>query len=258
MTPIALFGDTSPPHQAELARAIDRSGCDRAVFLGDAVDEHGYLRRRRRIARWTRDLMPLHGRLFAICGNHDFGDDGDTAAYAAALEQLGCTAEMRFRFSFSHEGFHVLGLTIPRGAHAVTADDLSWCEREFKRGPAQHTRVVAVHEPLFPVAARIGLSLDVSPSSRDAFLAYLEHWRVSALVCGHEHLYSRRTVGAGVVQIISGGGGARAEVALIGQSDASAAEPHYVVLNPSPSGPVLSARSVAGEDLDRVHLVREQ
>lgn len=255
MTSIAAFGDTSPPRQAQIARAVERAGHSLAVFLGDAVDEHGAIRRRRRMARWAHDLEPLRGRLAAIGGNHDYETGGgEVTGYAAALGSLDCGPRERLRFSVSVGGIHVVGLTIPKGAHAVPADDLTWCEAQFSRADPGDARVVAVHEPLYPVASRIGLSLDMVPASRDAFAGYLEHWKVLAVLCGHEHLYARRSLGPRLVQITSGGGGARPETAVFAQCDASSTVPHYVSLSRARGALTITAHALDGHDLDRIAL----
>ena len=254
MSAVAVFGDTAPPIQAGIAAAVAAAAPDAAVFLGDAVDRHGSWAERRGLRRWTRDLAPLAGRLYAIAGNHDFGSDGGLDRYSAALEALGCTADRRERFSLELEGMHLVGVTVGHRRAAVAEADLDWCEDRFRRSATGAARILAVHQPLFPLAGRIGISLDAEPASRDALLGRLVAWGVRVVVCGHEHLYARRRIGGDIVQIGAGGGGASREKALFGHAECIANEPHYVVLSAERGQLTVTASAIDGRPLDRLTL----
>ena len=253
MTAVAVFGDTAPPLQARIAEAVAHAGPQAVVFLGDAVDRHGRFAGRGR-KRWIRDLGPLRDRMFAIGGNHDFDPDGGLSGYAAALDELGCDATRRTRFRLDLDGLVLLGLTVPYGTNAVPSADLQWCEGEFATAPGGAARVVAVHQPLFPIAGRIGISLDADAESRDEFLVALRRWRVNAVVCGHEHLYARRWIAEGLMQIGAGGGGARNESAVIGHAEHTANQAHFVMLTPGDGTLGVTAWSADGDLLDRASL----
>lgn len=254
MTVVAVFGDTAPPAQGRIAEAAARVRPEAVVFLGDAVDQHGRWSARRGLRRWVRDMTPLRDRLFAIAGNHDFDAGGDLSGYMAALEELGCGPARRGRFRLDLEGLVLLGLTVPHGANAVAPEDLRWCEESFATAAAGAARVVAVHQPLFPIAGRIGISLDADPRRRDELLASMRAWRVDVVVSGHEHLYARRWIADGVLQIAAGGGGARSERAVFGHADHTANQEHFVVLVPGDGTLGVEARSADGDLLDRFSL----
>lgn len=251
MSAVAVFGDTAPPIQAGIAASVAAANPDAVVFLGDAVDRHGAWAGRRGLQRWTRDLAPLEGRLYAIAGNHDFGSDGGLDRYSAALETLRCPADRRERFALELDGIQLLGVTVGHRRAAVSADDLDWCDEHFRRSAPGAVKVLAVHQPLFPLAGRIGISLDADPENRDGLLSRLGAWGVRIVLCGHEHLYARRRIAPDIVQIASGGGGASAEKALFGHADCVANEPHYVVLTSQRDSLTVTASSIDGRLLDR-------
>ncbi len=254
MTAVAVFGDTAPPTQARVAEAVARTHPDAVVFLGDAVDRHGRWAARRGLKRWVRDLAPLRGRLFAIGGNHDFEADGGLSAYSAALDELDCPPARRQRFCVEFDGIRLVGLTVGHHANAVSHEDLRWCADAFADTPAGAAKVVAVHQPLFPIAGRIGVSLDADPARRDDFLAALRGWRVNAVVCGHEHLYARRWIGEGLLQIGSGGGGRPEREGRVRPRRLHRRPAHFVTLTPVDGALGIAAWSPDGEPLDRFTL----
>lgn len=253
MTAVAAFGDTGPPLQARIAAAAAATRPDAVVFLGDAVDHHG-IRRAGRFRAWARDLAPVGANLMAVAGNHDFEEGGSPKRLDAALRALGCPPERRFRFTFADERIHLVGISLPWPRAALTPQDLDWCQERFDAAEPSAVRVLALHQPLFPVAGRIGISLDAEPAARDTLLERLGRWDVRLVLCGHEHLYARREIGPGIVQVISGGGGAKGERAVFGHADVIADRPHFVLLTSTVDGVSLEARSADGDLLDRVAL----
>ena len=253
MTAVAAFGDTGPPLQARIAAAAAAARPDAVVFLGDAVDHHG-VRRARRFRAWTRDMAPVGSRLMAVAGNHDFEKGGSPTRFEAALGTLGCTPERRLRFVFGDDRIHLVGISLPWRRGTLPPEDLDWCQGRFDAAEQSAVRVLALHQPLFPIAGRIGISLDAEPEGRDTLLARLERWGVRLVLCGHEHLYARREIGPGILQVISGGGGAAHERAVFGHADVVVDRPHFVLVTSSADGVSLEARSVDGDLLDRVAL----
>jgi hypothetical protein len=253
VTAVAAFGDTGPPLQARIAAAAAAARPDAVVFLGDAVDHHG-LRRARRFRAWSRDLAPVGPGLMAVAGNHDFEAGGSPARFDAALGNLGCPPERRFRFVFRDARIHLVGISLPWRHAALAPKDLDWCQEGFAAAEPSAVRVLALHQPLFPIAGRIGVSLDAEPAGRDTLLERLERWGVRLVLCGHEHLYARREIGPGILQVISGGGGAERERAVFGHADVVVEQPHFVLLVSTGDGASLEARNPDGDLLDRVAL----
>jgi 3',5'-cyclic AMP phosphodiesterase CpdA len=253
VTAVAAFGDTGPSLQARIAAAVAATRPDAVLFLGDAVDQHG-LRRAGRFRAWARDLAPVGAKLMAVAGNHDFEPGGTPERFDAALRTLGCPPERRFRFTFADDRIHLVGISLPWRRAALAREDLDWCQERFDTADPSAIRVLALHQPLFPIAGRIGVSLDAEPAARDTLLDLLERWGVRLVLCGHEHLYARREIGPGILQVISGGGGAAREHAVFGHADVVSDRPHFVLIAATMEGVSLEARGAGGDLLDRVAL----
>jgi hypothetical protein len=193
-------------------------------------------------------------RLFVVAGNHDFERDGASSRFESALQSLHCPPERRFRFCLGDAHVHLVGVSLPWRSAAVSSDDLHWCGQRFGAARRSAIRVFAVHQPLFPVAGRVGMSLDAEPAARDMLRRSLDAWGVRLVLCGHEHLYARRDISPGITQVISGGGGAQGERAVFGHADVVRPGPHFVVLTATGRGLTLEARTAEGHVFDRIAL----
>jgi 3',5'-cyclic AMP phosphodiesterase CpdA len=91
----------------------------------------------------------------------------------------------------------------------IDAEQFAWLEKELAdKGPSSDFIFVFVHEPLYPVDGHVGSSLDRYPADRDKLAQLLRTWKNKLVVfCGHEHIFNYSVVD-GLVQVITGGGGA--------------------------------------------------
>jgi 3',5'-cyclic AMP phosphodiesterase CpdA len=103
--------------------------------------------------------------------------------------------------------FVVLDSDIAGQEKKITDGQYEWLKRVLSAAGFQH-KFVFVHHPLYPAKGRhYGESLDEYPAERDRLDELFVRDRVDMVFVGHQHLYLRKSKD-GVMQIITGGGGA--------------------------------------------------
>lgn len=90
--------------------------------------------------------------------------------------------------------------------HTIPRDQLDWLRADLEKNRGKFLFVLT-HEPLWMAPGTGSKGLDENPEVQRELAALLKANRVTALFCGHQHLYSR-SQHDGIWQIISGGAGA--------------------------------------------------
>ena len=220
------YGDTrSQPdvHRAVIARIVDAKP-EFVIQTGDLVSNG---RNATQWAEFDKIEQPLHDADIAYYparGNHDLGsyyiqhvpkkyDSGNGYYYA---------------FKRHNATFIAVDSMDPNGTAAGTPQ-YKWLEGELSKAQGKSTHIfVFFHESAF----------SVGPHGPDASAATYLHplfvkYRVSAVFCGHDHLYYR-TVRNGLHYFVTGGGGAplyqpeNSNLAI--QGDVYASVYHYITL----------------------------
>jgi 3',5'-cyclic AMP phosphodiesterase CpdA len=187
----------------EMLDSIARHGPLFVVNTGDIVygragtDERA-MRRMWSIYRDARERLDL--RVHHAPGNHDIFD-----AMSGRLwdELLGPR-----HYAIDTAGVRIIVLDCESDPGRVDDRQRAWLREQLESLDGR-TAFVVLHEPLFPVDAHIGSSLDRHPDDRDLLHAlFVEHREsIGAVFLGHEHFYNDETRD-GVRYVITGGGGA--------------------------------------------------
>ena len=155
---------------------------------------------------WKRS-KPVTVPYFLIAGNHDVDAFMGEDLYKKEVKLPG--NKLYYSFQAGDSLFVCLDSDIPGQTKKITDGQYEWLERELSTSGFEH-KFVFVHQPLYPVKGKgryYGESLDEYPAERDRLAALFARDKVDIVFVGHEHLYLR-TVVKGIVQIITGGGGA--------------------------------------------------
>ncbi|HLN18949.1 MAG TPA: metallophosphoesterase, partial [Patescibacteria group bacterium] len=157
-------------------------------------------------SQWKSATSPFSGKIFAMQGNHDrTGKDKADGAWNAAFNfpKNGPNGFQNMAYSFNHGNTHfaVLDSDKPK-EHIINGAQRSWLDQDLARNKKENT-FVFFHEPAWPVGAKIGESLDVENSERNALWEIIARHRVTAVFSGHEHIFSRKNVN-GVYQFVVG------------------------------------------------------
>lgn len=220
----AVLGDTrtdglDPPDiTGQLVQLAAARQPDVTLANGDlikALETEGEVREQ--WVRWKAAVAPLGAAaqarpwLLPTPGNHDVEDNAfATTLMAEAFPELpenGPPGLLRLTYSSDYRGVRFISLHSEMfgDPHHFGAEQIAWLEGQLANNPNRHTFVFS-HDPAFPVGPHIGSALDVYPQERDQFWALLKQYRVSAYLCGHEHLYNRQTID-GVLQLVVGASG---------------------------------------------------
>ncbi len=150
---------------------------------------------------------PITVPYFLVAGNHDVDDTESEEAYK---KQAGLTGgELYYSFPAGNSLFIVLDSTVPGQDRRIAGQQYEWLKRVLSTSGKKH-KFVFVHHPLYPdkeCGTHYGGCLDKYRQERDRLMELLKENRVTIVFTGHEHLYLRSTVD-GVMQVITGGGGA--------------------------------------------------
>lgn len=204
-----VFGDCRPngdPSRLRLtynvARAMAMEQPQFVLGTGDYIDGANSLAQTRQ--QWQRfftSIVPLQRPtpipLALAVGNHDAGS-GVFASYFG-----------RRYFSFDSGSAHLIVLDTEEGGHvgSIVGTQWDWLVADLAAAAQARLIFVALHEPLFPVSVHRGSSLDRYPQYRDRLHMLFARCKVSAVFCGHEHLYNHQERD-GVHYFITAGGGA--------------------------------------------------
>ncbi len=202
------FGDCHPHGDssryriaADVMRAIALERPQFVLGLGDYIDgAKGIEATRQQWLRFFSILTPLQQPtpipMALAVGNHDYGSPLFDQYFG------------RRYFSFDVGSVHLIILDAqqPSEYGMIAGAQWQWLNADLAAAAQARIIFVAVHQPLFPVGAHRGSSLDKYPNYRDRLHLLFAHNKVSAVFSGHEHLYNHQQRD-GVHYFISGGGG---------------------------------------------------
>lgn len=154
------------------------------------------------------DTIGHYAPIYAVLGNHDTGaKTGELRLeyYFDAFVQYG---EPSTYYSFDYAGVHFTMLDSEQHGieGRIIGDQLAWLENDLETTSSE-MKFVVIHRPLYPIAHIDDSYYDIPAAEREAVQALYEEHNVSLLITGHDHCFNRLTVN-GIVQVISGGGGA--------------------------------------------------
>ncbi len=149
---------------------------------------------------WQRS-KPVTVPYFLTVGNHDVDEFMGEDLYKEEVDLPG--NKLYYSFAVGASLFVCLDSNIPGQGRKITDGQYKWLERVLSTSGYEH-KFVFVHHPLYP---KNGKGLDRYPTERDRLMGLFVKYKVNIVFVGHEHLYLRKVVD-GIVQIITGGGGA--------------------------------------------------
>jgi len=200
----------------------------------------------RQLLKWKEIMKPVYDspgfiwpKIWLTVGNHEVQHRDDEANFRKMFPDVfmnGPQDEIGLTYSFDYENVHFVFVTSDRwyyGDPEVTTDDrrdwhyikhLDWLKNDLAAARERNVRWIFIqsHEPAFPIGGHLKdalpnlgkdlkLPLDSTRqwylNQRDEFWNILKQYKVTAYICGHEHIYGRQEV-EGVYQIVSGSAGA--------------------------------------------------
>ncbi len=179
---------------------------DFVVNTGDMIATPG---NRQEWARFWEMSKPITVPYFLAVGNHDAHPKvpHSEEVYKEEVDLPG--NELFYSFTAGNSLFVVLDTFISGQEQKITGGQYAWLEDVLVNSTRKH-KFIFMHHPLYTEPGKgkhAGSSLDLHPADRDRLAALFVKSKVDAVFAGHEHYYEKRTVD-GIVQIISGGGGA--------------------------------------------------
>lgn len=191
------------------------------LFSGDLV--HGLKNLDAELTGWkaiVADYYPINIYYPAI-GNHENNETlfSDSFSYLPG-EQLPGYNRTAYFFDYANTRFIVLNSLRkdPKGNYIIDSTQRAWLEGLLKNSGKTH-HFVMFHIPPYPTGAHYSNSLNANPVERDALWEIFDKYKVTAVLVGHEHNYSRRVVDSffngndykfnnKVIQLTLGGAGA--------------------------------------------------
>jgi len=155
---------------------------------------------------WQRS-KPVTVPYFLTVGNHDVDAFMGEDLYKEEVDLPG--NKLYYSFAVGNSLFVCLDSNIPGQERKITDGQYKWLERMISNSGYEH-KFVFVHHPLYPENGKgrhYEKCLDKYPAERDRLEGLFAKYKVNIVFVGHEHLYLRKVVD-GIVQIITGGGGA--------------------------------------------------
>jgi hypothetical protein len=154
------------------------------------------------------ELTP--GIILPTVGNHETNGLPSVLPYfTEAFPALPANGPAKYKgmtYSYDNGSVHFISLTSEHpGQFHYIGDQLDWLEQDLRANKQPYTFVFS-HDPAYPVGPHAGSSLDAYPKDRDKFWQLLQTYKVTAYICGHEHLYNRSQQG-GLTQLVIGTSG---------------------------------------------------
>ena len=163
-----------------------------------------------RLKKW-KGIIERYGISFYIgVGNHEIESELSENIVRSVFEmpENGPSGFKELIYSFDYKNAHFVMLDTEafNNFHAIGEVQLKWLKEDVEKNQKK-TIFIFGHDPAYPVYNHIGSSLDKYAVERDELWGIFKKYKVSAYICGHEHLYNM-SIHDGVYQIIAGGGGA--------------------------------------------------
>ncbi len=216
------------------------------VFPGDLVSGNKLSAdtTQKQLDNWKKIMSPIYNdtnmvwpKIWLSVGNHEVQNNKDENLFREEFQNVymnGPDDEKGLTYSFDYDKVHFVFVTTDRW-HYSEADEgggrdwhyvkhLNWLENDLKSAKARGNKYIFVmsHETAFPIGGHLRdglpnlgndlkLPLDSTRqwyiNQRDKFWKILSDNKVTAYICGHEHIYGRESVD-GVYQITAGSCGA--------------------------------------------------
>ncbi len=163
-----------------------------------------------RLKKW-KGVIEKYGIPFYIgVGNHEIESEMSENIVRSVFEmpENGPSGFKELIYSFDYKNAHFVMLDTEafNNFHAIDEEQLKWLKEDIEK-IQKKTIFIFGHDPAYPAYNHIGSSLDKYAVERDELWGMFKKYKVSAYICGHEHLYNK-AIHDGVYQIIAGGGGA--------------------------------------------------
>ncbi len=263
---VGVIGDSGfgGPATRKLVQAMAQEQLDLVIHTGDLV-YNAYQQpdaAQAYAVKLFAPFAPLLRRmpLYPVVGNHDIYDDSfwrGRPFYELAFPPIaaqgiesGDPAGRNRWYALWRGPYQFLMLNtqvLLAGGEDAQAQD-AWLSQRLE-DPRFRLSIPVFHVPPYTS----GLHTDDGALVRQRWLPLFQAAQVPLVLSGHDHNYERLQVG-GVTFVVSGGGSARlyARRAGLPESQIFAARTHYLVLELEPDGLLLTARSAAGQIIDRV------
>lgn len=203
------------------------------MINGDTRDPNSI---RRQFEEWKKIMSPIYDNrqmlwpcIWTLPGNHEIQHKDAENIYREMFPDVymnGPENEKGLSYYFIYKNSLFIGIDTNRWNYDANREGwryiehLDWLENVLnnaQKGKVEHIFVFG-HEPAFPTGGHLRDSLSNLGSlktahyekylkQRDLFWNLLVKYKVDAYICGHEHNYSRQSIG-GVFQIITGSAGA--------------------------------------------------
>lgn len=207
-------GIDAPVQPAEFEQLIEMIILEQphlVVMTGDYVFEVGTVHSTN-LDTWKRftdvlDRLGHYAPIYGVIGNHDTGARSGSVKSQYFLDAFEMYGEPSTYSSFDYAGIHIVLLDTEQEdlEGRITGTQYDWLVNDLN-STEQPLKFVFAHRPMYP-CSHIGSSLDTNPVEHELLQQLFEQHNVTLTVAGHDHLFNRLTVN-GVVNIISGGGGA--------------------------------------------------
>ena len=214
-----VLGDirTAGPKPPQVAYAIiDRMKTENpaaVVLVGDIINAETTAQAVRE--QWNNinlaiaELAP--GVILPTVGNHETNGLKSVLPYFneafPKLPENGPAGYKGLTYSYDVGSVHFVSITSehPNRFHALGDDQLTWLEKDLAANKQRYS-IVFSHDPAYPVGPHAGSSLDAYPKDRDQLWKIMQTHKVTAYICGHEHLYNRSQQG-GLAHLVIGTSG---------------------------------------------------
>ncbi|MFH1183156.1 MAG: metallophosphoesterase [Candidatus Moraniibacteriota bacterium] len=200
----AVIGDTQRFNAGKknggLQKAVEGIGRKKAAFgiaMGDLSSScYGGNKCTNKWKKWKKIVLADIPQIYPVMGNHDqTNHKADTVwrkVFDLPTNGPDDFKEIVYSFDYGNSHFVILnsGTT-----NSINKEQRDWLEQNLDSNQKENT-FVFFHEPAWPASDKIGESLDVHPSERNALWEIFDQHNVTAIFSGHEHMYSRRQITA--------------------------------------------------------------
>lgn len=186
---------------------------DAVLLVGDIINAESVAPTVRQ--QWNNIVEALNSfapaAMLPTVGNHDTnGLKPVLPLFTEAFPKLPANGPENYKgitYSYDVGSVHFVSITSehPERFHFLGQAQLDWLERDLTANKKPYTFVFS-HDPAYPVGPHVGSALDAYPKDRDRLWSIMKANRVTAYICGHEHLYNR-SVKNGVTQLVIGTSG---------------------------------------------------
>lgn len=193
-----------------LMRQVELQQPEFIIFLGDLTSgSRGINTHRKMLLAWKDVVEQYNIPIYVVVGNHDVKTESSVGLVRSIFDiprnESSDIMELAYSFDYNNAHFVVIDTEAYTSPYRVSDAQLAWLKKDLGKNKKELAFIFG-HKPAYPVAFRIGDSLDKYPLERDVLWSVFTELGATAYFCGHEHLYNS-SIHDGVYQIITGGGG---------------------------------------------------